>query len=223
MYNGKNKSKFISVSKAGLELGLNPTTVRRLVDEKIIKSYRTDRGFRRIDKESIQKYIENHSGISNSNDGREVQNFRYARVSSRNQLDDLHRQIEFLNRPEYSNYISIQDVASGLNFKRKGLCTILESAIHGTIGEVVVAHKDRLCRFGFELIEFIVSKGGGKITIIGNESIKSDQEELTEDLLSIVHIFSCRQMGKRKYRRKNINENIENTTKPNEESKDTTE
>ena len=67
MYNGKNKSKFISVSKAGLELGLNPTTIRRLVDEKIIKSYRTDRGFRRIDKDSIQKYIENLSGISNSN------------------------------------------------------------------------------------------------------------------------------------------------------------
>ena len=144
-------------------------------------------------------------------------------MSSRNQLDDLHREIEFFNRPEYSNYISLQDVASGLNFKRKGLCTILESAIRGTIGEVVVAHKDRLCRFGFELIEFIVSKGGGKITIIGNESIKSDQEELTEDLLSIVHIFSCRQMGKRKYKRKNINENIENTTEPNEESKDTTE
>jgi len=223
MHNGKNKSKFISVSKAGLELGVNPTTVRRLVDEKIIRSYRTDRGFRRIDKDSIQKYISNGSEIPNSNNARTVQNFRYARVSSRSQLDDLHRQIEFLNRPEYSNYISIQDVASGLNFKRKGLCTILESAIQGTIGEVVVAHKDRLCRFGFELIEFIVSKGGGKITIIGNESIKSDQEELAEDLLSIVHIFSCRQMGKRKYTRKNINENTENTTGFNEESKNITE
>ena len=170
MPNDKKESKYISISKAKLELGVSESTVRRMVDKKIINSYRTECGTRRVDKESIQKYIRSHSDIQAEDTRGEIQNFKYARVSSRCQLDDLNRQIDFLNRPEYSTYTCVQDIASGINFKRKGLCSILESAIQGTIGEVVVAHKDRLCRFGFDLIEFIVSKGGGKITIIGNES-----------------------------------------------------
>jgi hypothetical protein len=71
--------------------------------------------------------------------------------------------------------------------------------MQGTIGELVVAHRDRLCRFGFELIEYIVEKSGGKITVLEHDSNKSSEQELAEDLLSIVHVFSCRQMGKRTY------------------------
>ena len=71
--------------------------------------------------------------------------------------------------------------------------------MQGSIGEVVVAHRDRLSRFGFELIESIVSKGGGKITVLDNDSGKSKDEELAEDLLAIIHVFNCRQMGKRRY------------------------
>ena len=69
----------------------------------------------------------------------------------------------------------------------------------GNIEEIVVAYKDRLARFGYELIESIVNQGGGKITIINDEKFKSCEQELAEDLLAIIHIFNCRQMGKRRY------------------------
>jgi predicted site-specific integrase-resolvase len=116
-------------------------------------------------------------------------------------VDDLSRQVEHIKRPEFTDYILIQDIGSGINFKRKGLQTILESCLRNTIGEVVVAHKDRLSRFGFDLIESIVNKAGGKITLLDVPENKSSEQELADDLLSIVHIFSCRQMGKRSCKR----------------------
>ena len=116
-------------------------------------------------------------------------------------MDDLLRQTEYLQqrRPEYASYVSITDVASGINFKRKGLQTILDACLQGTIGELVVAHRDRLCRFGFELVESIVRKAGGQITVLDNDGNKSGEQELAEDLLSIIHVYSCKQMGKRSY------------------------
>ena len=94
----------------------------------------------------------------------------------------------------------MSDIASGINFNRKGLQTILDSCIQGTIGEVVIAHRDRLSRFGFDLIKIIIEKAGGKITILDDENNKSTEQELAEDLLSIIHIYSCRQMGRRSYK-----------------------
>jgi predicted site-specific integrase-resolvase len=141
------------------------------------------------------------------------QNYIYTRVSSKKQSDDLSRQIEFIKnkRPEYSSYISISDIASGINFKRKGLSTILDASLQGTVGEIIVAHRDRLCRFGFDLIKLIIEKQGGKITVLDDEQNKSSEQELSEDLLSIIHIYSYRQMGKRSYKTKI--ENIKNTNK----------
>ena len=131
-------------------------------------------------------------------------NYIYTRVSSKKQLDDLSRQIKYIQErnSEYSSYISISDIASGIwfiNHKRKGLQTILDSCIQGVIGEVIVAHRDRLSRFGFDLIKLIIEKAGGTITVIDDTQHKSTEQELTEDLLSIIHIYSCRQMGKRSY------------------------
>jgi predicted site-specific integrase-resolvase len=129
-------------------------------------------------------------------------NYIYTRVSSRKQSDDLERQIEFIKsqKPEYNiSYKLISDIGSGINFKRQGLITILDTCLQNNIGEVVIAHKDRLSRFGFDLIKLIIEKAGGKITIINDERNKSTEQELAEDLLSIIHIYSCRQMGKRKY------------------------
>ena len=141
------------------------------------------------------------------------QNYIYTRVSSKKQSNDLYRQIEFIRnkRPEYSSYISISDIASGINFKRKGLATILDASLQGTVGEIIIAHRDRLCRFGFDLIKLIIEKQGGKITVLDDEQNKSSEQELSEDLLSIIHIYSCRQMGKRSYKTKI--KNIKNTHK----------
>jgi putative resolvase len=119
----------------------------------------------------------------------------YCRVSTRSQLSDLERQITFFKQ-EYPGYEIIKDIGSGLNFKRKGLQTVLDSAEKGNLEEVVVTHKDRLCRFGFELIERIVTKHNGKILVLDQEKT-SPEEELVKDLISIITVFSSRLYGLR--------------------------
>jgi predicted site-specific integrase-resolvase len=128
-------------------------------------------------------------------------NYIYARVSSKKQLEDLHRQVEFLQsrKPEYVNYTVITDVGSGINFKRKGLKTILDTCLQGRINEVVIAHRDRLCRFGFELLQFIVERCNGRIIVIDNSTNQTTEQLLADDLLSIIHIYSCRKMCSRRY------------------------
>jgi predicted site-specific integrase-resolvase len=95
----------------------------------------------------------------------------------------------------------IKDVGSGINFKRKGLNALLERAMSGEQLEVVVAYKDRLARFGYDLIERMITRAGGRVVVL-NEVSLSPVEELTQDLLTILHIFSFRLCGIRKYRDK---------------------
>jgi excisionase family DNA binding protein len=126
----------------------------------------------------------------------------YCRVSTHSQKDDLERQIKFF-RNEYPEYEIIKDIGSGINFKRKGFNSILEYAIEGDIEEVVVTHKDRLCRFGFELVENIITKqSNGKIVVL-NRKETSPQEELVNDLISIITVFSSRLYGLRSSKIKN--------------------
>jgi len=181
-------------------------TLRKFVDQKKISGYKTPTGQRRVNRESLQAFCGSsvNCQIGNKDEQREIiikKNFLYARVSSKKQLDDLSRQIEYINRPEYAQYIIIKDTGSGINIKRKGLSAILVSCIQRTFGEVVFAHRDRLSRFAFKLIELIISKVDGKLTVLDskNTNNSSNEQELSEDLLSIVHIYSCKQMGKRKY------------------------
>ena len=157
----------------------------------------------------------NNGNNNDINKDDKKQNFIYTRVSSKKQVDDLSRQLEYIKnkRPEYASYISLSDVASGINFTRKGLSTLLDASLQGTLGEVVIAHRDRLCRFGFDLIKLIIEKKGGKNTVLDDEKNKSTEQELSEDLLSIVHIYSCRQMGKRSYKNKQQSEIIKNSIK----------
>lgn len=197
----RNEQKFVSISKASEICGLHPITLRKMVDEGILNCFITPSGHRRFDKECLQNYIHPQS-VKKEIGEVQKRNFLYARVSSKKQEDDLHRQINFLK--EYVNqdesYECISDIGSGINFKRKGLSTILDSCLQGSIGDVVIAHRDRLSRFGFDLIQQIVSKAGGNIKVINDNKNQSSEQELADDLLSIVHIFTCRQMGKRKYK-----------------------
>lgn len=205
MENGeKEKERYITIGRAANMLGLDPQTVRKMVDSQKIAGFKTPSGQRRVDKQDIRRFCNNLLPDQEIRI-RERQNFLYTRVSTKKQLGDLSRQIEYVRRPEYSEYHVIQDVGSGINFKRKGLSAILDSCIQGTIGEIVVAHRDRLSRFGFDLIELFVSKAGGKITVLENNKITTSEIELAEDLMSIVHIYSCRQMGKRSYSKKQGN------------------
>ena len=115
----------------------------------------------------------------------------------------------------------ISDIASGLNFKRKGLLRILDEGMQGNIEEIVVAYKDRLCRFGFDLIERLLSKQGCRIHIV-NPKKDTPEQELTDDLISIITVFSSKIYGLRKNRtsvlrniREHPTENPEDTPPPN--------
>ena len=209
----ETENKFIDITQASKLSGLHPHTLRKYADLGKIKSYKTPAGQRKFDRVELEKmcspisFIEEVPQVARTN-------FLYARVSSKKQLDDLSRQIKYLQekRPEYISYTALSDIASGINFKRKGLETILDSCIQGTIGELVIAHRDRLCRFGFDLINLFVTKSGGKITILDDEQNKSGEQELAEDLLSIIHIYSCKQMGRRSYKSKQETKIFESET-----------
>jgi predicted site-specific integrase-resolvase len=99
----------------------------------------------------------------------------------------------------YPEHEIVSDIGSGINFKRKGLLSILDSAIKGDIEEIVVTHRDRLCRFGFELIERVITSGSqGKIVVL-NQRKTSPQQELVDDLVSIITVFSSRLYGLRSH------------------------
>ena len=123
----------------------------------------------------------------------------YGRVSSRKQESDLQRQVAFLKR-KYPNYTVIQDIGSGLNFKRQGFRGILEELFSGNIEVVVVSSADRFSRFGTrEFFTWLFEQFGAQLTILNNSHYKSPEEELAEDLLEIITVFSARYHGRRKY------------------------
>jgi excisionase family DNA binding protein len=214
--NDKIKEKiFLTINEASLYSGLDKQTIRKMVDQSQIDGYKTPSGQRRINRESLQKlcFVNHNDEIQSAC---QKQNFLYTRVSTKKQMDDLSRQVEFVRRPEYFNYTLISDIGSGINFKRKGLQTILDACIQRNIGEIIVAHRDRLCRFSFELIETIVKKAGGSIKVLDCDEHTSSEDELSQDLLSIIHIFNCRQMGKRSYKIKNEQkQSVKNTDNTN--------
>lgn len=127
----------------------------------------------------------------------------YCRVSSPPQRPHLENQVRAM-QAKYPDHIVIKDIGSGINFKRRGLLTLLDGIVGGTIQEVVVAHRDRLCRFAFDLVEWIAKRHGTRIVVESDPlhtSQASPKSDLVEDLLAIVHVFASRFHGLRKYER----------------------
>jgi predicted site-specific integrase-resolvase len=122
----------------------------------------------------------------------------YCRVSSAGQRDDMLRQVEFM-RSKFPEHEIITDIASGINYKRPGLKAILRRSMQGTVAEVVVAHRDRLARFGYELLEFILAENGTELVCDSAPEHRSTELELAEDIISIITVFSARVFGARKY------------------------
>lgn len=126
----------------------------------------------------------------------------YCRVSSRKQEDDLERQVQ--NMTAYLSakgkpFRIVTDVGSGLNYNRKGLLELLNMINNNQVDLVVVLYKDRLARYGYELIEHIAKLHLTRIEAI-DLSDKTEQQELVEDLIQIITVFSCRLQGRRKKR-----------------------
>jgi predicted site-specific integrase-resolvase len=179
---------FVPLRKAVELLGLHPNTLRKYADKGKIKSIKNEAGQRLYD---VGSYV---------NGATRASLICYCRVSSAKQRDDLERQGCFM-RSFYPEAEIIKDIGSGLNFKRKGLRTILDRLLLGNKLTIVIAHRDRLCRFGFELIQYMVEQNGGKILVL-DQTVHSPESELTADLMEILHIFSCRMHGLRKYSKK---------------------
>lgn len=177
--------KYVKISHAAKALGVHPNTLRNWARSGKIETVKTPGGQTHY---AIDGILKESSGSI----------ICYCRVSSFKQKDDLERQVEYM-RGKYKDAEIVKDIGSGINFKRKGLATILDRLMRGEVITLVVAHRDRLCRFGFELFKHIVSFNGGKIVVL-DEGVYSPETELTKDLLTILHVFSCRMHGLRKYK-----------------------
>lgn len=197
-----NSPNFLSPHKARLCLGVCSKTLRNWDKRGLIKTVRTPTRIRLYDVSSVSPKLKQSEHVAPKRD------VIYARVSSAKQKPDLERQVESL-RSQFPHHQVIRDVGSGINWKRPGLKTLLRYCMDKSIRTVVVAHRDRLSRLGFELFEFLVNEAGGRILVQGSgvqgepNNNSGDQFEpgsdLGEDLLSIIHVFSCRHYGKRKY------------------------
>lgn len=180
---------YVPLRHAIQKLGLSKDTIRKYADQGIIPSIRTPSNLRLFDCEA---YIKGQT---------KPQLIGYCRVSSSKQVDDLQRQINHI-KELYPNIEIIKDVGSGLNFKRKGLKTLLERVLQGHRITLVVTYRDRLVRFGFDLLKFLFEYNNGEILVLHQDVEVSRERELTEDLLAILHYFSCRMHGHRSHQSK---------------------
>ena len=190
---------YVSAKVARQRLGVSTPTLRRWANDGTIKTIRTPGNFRLY---AIDDICPNdHStktGSSKPKDQVDGRKFVYCRVSSVGQRDDLRRQIEHM-RSLYPDHRVITDVGSGINFRRKGLRTLLELSSRGLVDEVVVAYRDRLCRFAFELVSWFFSLHGTNLVVLHQDVDSSKEAELATDLLAIINVFNCRVNGRRKY------------------------
>jgi putative resolvase len=121
----------------------------------------------------------------------------YARVSSDHQKHDLERQVADL-RHKCPEHTLIKEIGSGLNYKRKGFQALLERVYAGNVAEVVVSHRDRLCRYGCELVEFIFKQHDTKLVVLGQSMEEHDsRRELADDLLAVCNYFVAKNNGMR--------------------------
>ncbi len=180
--------KYYTPRDAAEALGYNVDYLRQLAKAGKIDFIMSPGGQRRYD---VDGYIRSQKQTNGST-------ICYCRVSGKGQSDHLASQVEYM-RSRFPDAEIITDFGSGINFKRKGLRSILERVLRGDKLRVIVAHRDRLARFGGEVIQFLVEQNGGEVVVL-DETIHSPEEELTADLLAILHVFSCRMYGLRRYR-----------------------
>jgi putative resolvase len=194
---------------------VSPSTLRRWDKEGKIRTVRTPGGYRMYHTQDVDSLFEQPSITSI-----EKKKVCYARVSSQHQKGDLERQIKDLQSKCPTHEI-VKDIGSGLNYDRKGFKALLERVYDGVISEVVIAHKDRLCRYGFELVEFIFKKAGAKIVVLGSGETPDPNRELADDLLTIVNYFVAKRNGLRsgENKRKRAREEAKKEAKKDEEER----
>jgi putative resolvase len=198
-----NNEIYLGGLEAAKALGVHQRTLYNWDEKGLIETIRTP-GNKRL--YNVKKFIENKKCKEqictnlDELDKNEKLNLCYVRVSSNNQKDDLKRQKELMIQ-KYPNHLIIEEIGSGLNLNKKGIKKIIKLAIAGKINELVVAYRDRLTRFGFELIEELINDySKGKIIVLNEKDKIEPEEELVKDIMSIMNVYVAKMNGLRKYR-----------------------
>ena len=193
--------KYVRPKIARDYLGITNQTLQIWGDEGRIHTIRGRGGHRLYD---LDGFIKKEASAEAQTDRKR---YIYCRVSSGKQKEDLERQVQYLSE-KYPTHIVIREIASGINFKRKALQRLLDEITRGTVEEVVVAHRDRLCRIAYEHFIWLFEKYGTTVVVDSeHDRTASAEQELAEDLLSIVHVFSSRHYGqRRKYTKREVQE-----------------
>lgn len=199
-------SKYYSINEFSKILGVSAQTLRNWDrNGKLHPHHTSSNGYRYYSHEQLSQVMNVKPNLNRITIG-------YCRVSSHKQKDDLERQIENVKlylTAKGQPFEIISDIGPGINYKKKGLQELIKRITQNQVEKVVVLYKDRLLRFGFELIEYIASLYSCEIEIIDNTE-KTEQQELVEDLVQIVTVFSCKLQGKRANKaRKLVNELID--------------
>lgn len=186
-------SKYYSINEFSKILGVSAQTLRNWdANGKLHPHHTSTNGYRYYSHEQLNQVMNIKPNLNRLTIG-------YCRVSSHKQKDDLERQIENVKTyliAKGQPFEIISDIGSGINYKKKGLKELIKLITQNKVQKVVILYKDRLLRFGFELVEYIASLYNCEIEIMDNTE-KSEQQELVEDLVQIITVFSCKLQGKR--------------------------
>lgn len=193
--------KYYSSKDVTKILGVTAQTLRNWDKEgKLKPSYTKSNGYRYYSEDVILSYTQERKTK------KDVNVVLYARVSSKKQQDDLERQISNLKeyaKDKYEKYDVISDIGSGINYEKPGLKKLIEMINKKQVDVIVVLYKDRLLRYGFELVEYFAKLNNVKIEVI-DKIDKNQDQELVEDLVQIITVFSCKLQGKRKKKTKEL-------------------
>ena len=185
-------SNYYAIGDAAKLIGVTVQTLRDWDRKGKLKPHHVaESGFRYYSKDQINQMI----GIRTNVIQRHV--IGYCRVSSVKQKDDLDRQMKNLTMyltAQGNPFEIISDIGSGINYSKRGLQELIRQITMNQVSKVVVLYKDRLLRFGFELIEYIASLHGCNIEVVDTTE-RTEQQELVEDLVQIITVFSCRLQG----------------------------
>ena len=193
-------SKYYSINEFSKILGVSAQTLRNWDKKgKLHPHHTSSNGYRYYSHEQLNQVMNIKPNLDRLVIG-------YCRVSSNKQKDDLERQIENMKLyliAQGEPFKIISDIGSGINYQKKGLQELIKLISQNKVEKVVVLYKDRLLRFGFELVEYIASLHNCDIEIIDNTE-KIEQQELVEDLVQIITVFSCKLQGKRANKAKKL-------------------
>ena len=196
--------KFYSAKTVTKILGVTAQTLRNWDKENKLKpTYVKSNGYRYYSEESILAYTQERKTKKNLNV------IGYTRVYKENEteLSKQKENIEKYLKEKYEHYEIIEDIGSGINYNKLGLLKLIEKINKKEVDVIVVLYKDRLLRFGFELVEHFASLNNVKIEVL-DKIDKTQDEELVEDLVQIITVFSCKLQGKRKSKTKKILEEM---------------